>query len=403
MSNEAIAIVGAGIAGLTTALALLRKGIPVTVFEQASQLAEVGAGLQLGANGTRVLYALGLERELGAAGVEPNGKEVRLWNTGETRRLFDLGAASIERYGFPYLMIHRADLHTMLADAVKAIDPAAIRLGSKLDTIVDVDGDASNFRLSFHDDESVACKAIIGADGVHSVVRSQLFGAGKPQYSGCMAWRGMAKTDNLPDHLQAPVGTNWVGPGAHVIHYPVRGGALLNFVGIVERQEWTAESWTQTGTRKECLADFAKWHPDVHSIINNLESAPNRWGLMYREPMETWRKGNACLIGDACHPMLPFLAQGANIAIEDGYAMGECVAAYEGQYEKAFSAFEAMRKTRADSVVAGSAENTKRFHNPALADPVFAREYLDEQWQPERVQERYDWLFRHDGTQGPGH
>src|SRR5690606_4998246 len=157
-----------------------------------------------------------------------------------------------------------------------------------------------------------------------SACRAQMFGAGTPWFTGCMAWRGLVPASDLPEHLAAPMGTNWVGPGAHVITYPVRRGELINFVGVVERGDWTHESWNSQGRIEDCLRDFRGWHEDVQRIVRAIER-PYQWALLGREPMPAWSKGRATLLGDACHPTLPFLAQGAMMAIEDGVVLAQCL------------------------------------------------------------------------------
>jgi len=389
-----ILIAGAGIGGLTAALALLRAGFAVSVFEQAPKLAEVGAGVQISANGNRVLFALGLADALAAMAWVPEGKEVRLWNTGETWPLFDLGAVSVERYGFPYLMLHRADLHSALAEAVRRLDPDCIRLGARCAGFAE-DGDGVRLRLA--GGESVAGAALIGADGVHSAIRQAMFGPDKPMFTGMMAWRGIIPADRLPPGLIRPAGTNWIGPGGHVIHYFLRRGELLNFVGVRERRDWTIESWTAAGTVAECLADYAGWHADVHTMIRHIET-PYKWALMAREPMARWCIGRVGLLGDACHPMLPFLAQGANSAIEDGMVLTNCLKAHGRDVPAALAAYEGARRARTARLMQGSAANTDLFHNPALADGKGAARFVTENWHPDRVKARYDWIFDYDGT-----
>ncbi|MCW5773353.1 MAG: FAD-dependent monooxygenase [Rhodospirillaceae bacterium] len=389
-----ILVAGAGIGGLTAALALQARGFAVRVFEQAPALREVGAGLQLSANGTRVLHALGLADALRAIAWVPEGKEVRLWNTGETWPLFDLGGVSVARYGFPYYMVHRADLHDLLADAVRRRDPEAIRLGARADGF---DQDASGVRLRLHGGDTVAGEALIGADGVHSRLRQALFGADKPAFTGCMAWRGTIPAEKLPAGLARPVGTNWVGPGGHIVHYFMRRGELFNFVGVRERSDWTIESWTTAGTVEECLADFAGWHPDIQAAIRQIET-PYKWALMTREPMPRWCIGRVGLLGDACHSMLPFLAQGANMAIEDGYVLATCLAAARGDMAAGLAAYEAERKERTARTVRGSAANTSLFHSPMLAGREAAQRFVAENWHPDRIRERYEWLFTYDAT-----
>ncbi len=319
------------------------------------------------------------------------GKQIRLWNTGQIWKLFDLGAASIERYGHPYLMIHRADLHRILFDAVEQVSPGAIRTGAKCIGYVQSD-DAVN--VSFSDCMATSVDVLIGADGVHSVIRGELFGADRPSFTGCMAWRGLVPRERLPERLLERVGTNWIGPGGHVIHYPLRRCELLNFVGIVERDDWKGESWTDQGTREECSADFEGWHDDVHEIIRNIDT-PYKWALIGRDPLESWTNRRVTLLGDACHPTLPFLAQGANMALEDGLVLARCIERYEDDLPLALRQYESARKERTTRIVLGSAENAKRFHNPSLAEPSGAEIYVNREWQEDRVKARYDWLFQY--------
>lgn len=387
-----VLIAGAGIGGLTAALALLRRGFDVEVYEQASQLGEVGAGIQVSANGTRALHELGLKQQLETVVSLPAGKEIRLWSTGQSWKLFDLGAQSIERYGSPYYTVHRADLHNVLADAVRKAKPDAIHLNSGVLGCAQSEREATLF---LSDGRSVRGDALIGADGVHSKIRQALHGADEPVFSGCVAWRGVADASQLEDRLRRPVGVNWVGPGRHVIQYPLRGGKLINFVGIVERSDWQVESWSQKGTVDECLGDFPGWHEDVHTLIRAV-GTPFKWALMGRKPLPRWSEGRISLLGDACHPTLPFLAQGAVMAIEDGFVLARCFEANSGDPVRALARYENARIERTAKIVTGSAENTRRFHNPALKEPVGAQAYVDREWAEDAVKSRYDWLFRYD-------
>ena len=392
--KPSLLIAGAGLGGLTAALALQRRGYRVRVLEQASELREIGAGIQLSANANRVLYRLGLGDAIEAVAAQTTGKRIRLWNSGQTWPLFDLGAQSLQRYGYPYHTIYRADLHRVLADAVLAADPQAVVLGARLET-VEQDGDRVTARMA--DGSSYRADLLIGADGVHSRVRGALFGADRPAFSGTVAWRGVIPCGKLPAHLREPYAVNWVGPGAHVIHYPLRRGELVNFVGILERDDWQVESWTERGTVAECLNDFQGWHDDVQTLIQALDE-PFKWALMLREPLPQWTRGRVTLLGDACHPTLPMLASGAAMALEDGYMLARALDEVADPLQ-ALQRYEAARLGRTGRVVRGSAENAKRFHNPALAHAEGAADYVTREWSEARIHERYEWLFTYNVDQ----
>jgi salicylate hydroxylase len=362
------------------------------VYEQAPELAELGAGVQISANGARVLFALGLEDAIRKVWCEAAGKEIRLWNTGETWKLFDLGAESVTRYGAPYFMIHRADLHRVLIDAVRARNPDAIRLDSRC---VGFEDDGASVTLHLAHGARVSGDALIGADGVHSRIRNILVGGDKPQFTGCMAWRGLVPVERLPPDMRRNVGVNWVGPGGHVINYLLRRGEILNFVGIIER-DWRVESWTERGSREECAADFPGWNDGVHTIIRNI-AEPYKWALLGREPLTRFSHGRVTLLGDAAHPTLPMLAQGANMAIEDGMVLARCLGAQDN-VGTALARYDTARVERTARLVRGANDMAKRFHNPALADANGAKAYVDAQWNETTVKQRYDWIFEYDAT-----
>ncbi|MDB5946969.1 MAG: Salicylate 1-monooxygenase [Ramlibacter sp.] len=394
-SNSKVAIVGAGLGGLTCALALLRDGVDVDVFEQAGALGDVGAGLQLSANANRCLFSLGLEPAMSRVAVVPEGKQVRLWQTGETRKLFDLGQQSVQEYGFPYLMLHRADLHAVLAQAAREIKASALRLGERC---VGISQDDTSARVQLESGLSPGYDLVIGADGVHSRVRAALGHSDSPAFTGCVAWRGLIPTRQLPERMRARVGTNWIGPGAHVVTYPVRGGELLNFVGIVERSDWLTESWNTPGTRAECAADFAGWHEDVRLMIDNI-GQPYKWALMSRQPLQSWSSGRVTLLGDACHPTLPFLAQGAAMAIEDGIVLAGALKANPDDIGAAVALYERCRIERTSRIVQGAISAGRRFHNPELADVERARAYVEREWSEDKVRNTYQWLFEYNALE----
>ena len=290
-------------------------------------------------------------------------------------------------------MIHRADLHQVLIDAVRALKIDAIRLDARC---TGFDDTGRGVTLHLANGERVSGDALIGADGVHSVIRKQLFGDDTARFTGCLAWRGLIPVANLPPRFSRNVGVNWVGPGGHVINYLLRRGELFNFVGIVERGDWRVESWIEKGGREECAADLHGWHDDVHELIRNIEQ-PYKWALLGREPRETIARRRVALTGDAAHPTLPMLAQGANMAIEDGMVLARCLSA-DDDAAQGLARYQAARVERTAKLVRGANEMAKRFHNPALANASGARAYVDAQWNEATVKQRYDWIFEYDAT-----
>jgi salicylate hydroxylase len=393
-SLNKVIVVGGGIGGLVTTLALLENGMDVDVYEQATQLGEVGAGIQISPNGTRVLQALGLEEALRRIAVSPLRKEIRHWRTGKTWNWYNLGAASDQRYGAPHVLLHRGDLHAMLVEAVRRLKADAIHLGKRCVDIVQVDGHVD---VQFATGETARAAYVIGADGIHSKIRERLFGPSRPEFTGCVAWRAVVPMQRLPESAATMVSTNWLGPRGHVLHYPIRGGELLNLLAIVERDDWQVESWTVQGTTDELANDFPGWHPDVQAIIRNIDT-PFKWALMVRGPMPQWSKGRVTLLGDACHPTLPFLGQGGVMAIEDSFVIAACLKKHFSDPASAVARYEDIRRERTSAVVRKSHENRRQAFNPALADQDEAVVSVAEDWQQTLARERLDWLYTYDAT-----
>jgi len=389
-----VIVVGGGIGGLVTTLALLKNGMDVDVYEQAPQLGEVGAGIQISPNGTRVLQALGLEEALRRIAVNPLRKESRHWRTGKTWNLYNLGAASDHRYGAPHVLLHRGDLHAMLVQAVRRLKPDAIHLGKRCVDIIRTDGYVD---VQFATGETARAAYVIGADGIHSKIRERLFGPSRPEFTGCVAWRAVVPMQRLPESAATMVSTNWLGPRGHVLHYPIRNGELLNLLAIVERDDWQVESWTIQGTMDELANDFPGWHPDVQAIIRNIDT-PFKWALMVRGPMPQWSAGRVTLLGDACHPTLPFLGQGGVMAIEDSFVIAACLKKHFSDPASAMARYEDIRRERTSAVVRKSHENRRQAFNPALADQDEAVVSVAEDWQRTLARERQDWLYTYDAT-----
>lgn len=335
-------VVGAGIGGLTTALALARKGVRVTVLERAPEFGDVGAGIPVSPNASRVLAALGLGDAIAAHAFRPEALEGRRWNDGAILFRSPLGPDVAARYGAPYLHLHRADLLAVLADAA-AREDIGIHLGNPIARIEQT-RDVVTATTEGHN--SFTAEVCIGADGIGSLAREVLFGPEAPRFTGCVAWRGLVPAEAVASADVRPVASNWMGPGRHFVHYYVRAGALVNFVGVVEKTGWERESWTERGEKSELLGDFADWHPTVQAVLEAADpDGCFKWALFDREPLPRWSEGRVALLGDACHPTLPLMGQGACMAIEDAAVLGECLAA-DGEVASALARYEALRKPR---------------------------------------------------------
>jgi salicylate hydroxylase len=379
-----VGVIGGGIGGLSAALSLCRAGFDVHVFEQTAELAEVGAGVQVSPNASRILHRLGLADALAATGVQPLAWHQRRWDDGRTL----LRAPLAEAYGFPHYQMHRADLLAALVDAVPA---ERLHLGRRLTGLADL---GAAVEATFADGPTVRVDVLVGADGIHSAVRGLLFGPQRPRFTGCVAYRGLVPADRVR-HLDLEVtGQIWLGPGQHFVHYFVSAGRLLNFVAVVERDAWTRESWTDRGDIAEARAAFADWHPRVREILGAVDET-FIWALFDREPLDRWSVGRVTLLGDACHAMLPFMAQGAAQAVEDGAALAACLGAAGPDVPGALRRYERIRIPRTSRLQAMSAGNKTRFHLP---DGPAQRE-RDAQLGAGSVAWSFNaagWLYEHD-------
>ena len=363
-------IAGGGIGGLTAALCLARVGCEVTVFEQAAEFGEVGAGIQLSPNASRVLHHLGLAPRLDALGFQPQGTEFRHWRTGRLITRAPLGDAVREAYGFPYYHIHRGDLLRLLVEAAEAHPRVALHAGVTMRGFEEADGQVRVTVGGAAGEAGHAGAVLVGADGIHSTVRAGLFGAEAPTFTGNVAWRALVPVERLPGGV-APVAAVWWGPHRHFVHYMVRGGTLVNCVCVVEKSGWEREGWTERGERAELKADFAGWHDNIQTLIDCTDAGSlYKWALHDRAPLASWGAGRVTLLGDACHPMLPFMAQGAATAIEDAAVLAGCL---ENAHDApaALQRYAALRRDRTAAIQRQSRRNAKLFHLSGLA--AFAR------------------------------
>jgi len=388
-----VAIVGGGIGGLAAALSLLHAGLDVRVYEQAPALGEVGAGIQICPNASRLLHRLGLGPALDRTGVRPVSVHQRRWDDGRTLQWAPLGEAMEAAFGAPYYHFHRADLLHALADALPA---ERVQLDHRLTSFQD-DGD--RVELTFANGARAAASVLVGADGIHSTVRAALFGPERPRFTGCTAYRGLVPADRLA-HLGLEVTAhNWMGPGGHFVHYFVASGRLMNFVAIKERDTWTRESWTDRGEVAEALAVFEGWHSTVRAIIGAADET-FLWALFDRLPLARWSVGRVTLLGDACHAMLPFMAQGAAQAIEDGATLAACLTQIGADgIPAALARYEALRLPRASRVQEMSRINKTRYHLPDGPEQQARDASLAV--RGDRTIPVIGWLYAHDASALP--
>lgn len=349
--SQGVIIAGAGLGGLVAALALQRAGVPVKVYERATELGEVGAGISLAPNATRVLIALGLRDDMERIANSPDAMGRKHWATGEIIAL-DAAPEYEATYGAPYWQVHRADLHALLVGAVRANDPAAIALNKELVSFAD---DGHGVMATFADGTSASGAVLIGCDGLKSVVRAQLWNPGAPHYLGYVAYRGLTPVDRLPPGLITPASANGHGAGTHMTRYLIRKGKTVNYVGFARRSDWIDDGWHVTATIDEVLQSFDGWNEEFRLIIANTEQGRcHKWGMFGRPPMAQWSRGRVTLLGDAAHPMLPFLGQGVSMAIEDSIVLARALTDH-GLDADALAAYETVRRPRANEIVERSA------------------------------------------------
>ena len=364
-----ISVIGGGIAGMAAALACAQRGAVVTVYEQAKHLSEVGAGLQIGPNGVAVLDALGLREGAMRHASAPLAVEMRDLNS--ARRIWNIpmGDTAVSRWGYPYWQFHRADLLQILVDAAEKAG-VYMRLGERV-TAPDAD-------------------LVIAADGVRSETRQRLFG-GQVHFANQVAWRGIVKRD---DPVQFPTQI-WMGAGRHLVTYPLRGGREINFVAVKEREHWTEEGWNIPGdpdALRDAFAGAAQPVQDLLSMVDNTFL----WGLFAHPPLDTWISGNTVLIGDAAHPMTPFMAQGAVMGLEDAWVLADCLNA-EGL--AGLQRFESLRKPRATRVQQVAARNAAIYHMQGPARYVLhAGMWGSAKAMPKLPHRMFDWLYGTDVT-----
>ncbi len=354
------------------------------IYEQAPQLEEVGAGIQISANAMHALRSLGLEEPIAKAGVRPGAYVFRLHDTGEEIHRFSLADEHERLHGAPYFQLHRADFQNILAAKASELKSDVVRLNRR---VIGFSESGDGVELNFSNGTSARGDLLIGADGLKSVVRRQIIGEVPARYTGDAAWRITVPIERLPQNFIEPVMSVFMGPGGHAVCYFVRGGALLNFVGIVETDEIFDESWTIKMPWERLKADYRGWHATIQTVIDEADKDKcYRWSLHNRLPISNWSTARVTLLGDSAHATLPYLAQGAVMAIEDGAVLARALA-MESEIPKALQLYQRNRIDRTAKIVIQSSDNRRLFHLRTKADMRAAFARRDE------GADRNNWLY----------
>ncbi len=381
-----VLVAGGGIGGLMTALTLARSGYAVHLLEQAGKFEEAGAGVQLGPNATRILQEWNLLENLGTTLVRPD--EVRILDAVQDRLVgrMPLGETVRDRFGAPYAVIHRGDLHTALLDACLAEAGITIETGQ---TIAGYEQSSNVVELQTDEGRKISGAALVGADGLWSTVRRQMLSDDTPDYAGHTAYRALVEPAAMPAHCTANATTLWAGPGMHLVHYPVSGGRRHNVVAICENT-WRDDGWHGTGAREEVVLQFKHC---CDRLIGILEASPDygKWALADRPPARIWSDGRVTLLGDAAHPVLPYLAQGAAMAIEDAHILARCLQDTGGHFETAFGNYQTTRQPRTARLYRESRRQGSIYH--ARGVKRFARNQVMKRLTAEQWYKRVKWIY----------
>jgi salicylate hydroxylase len=337
--NLRVLIAGGGIGGITTLLSLRQRGIDAELFEQAEAFRQVGAGIQISSNATRILRTLGLGEALARVAVYAEGRDYRAWDAGERLYYTPLGARAEAHFGAPYYHAHRADLLDVL---LGGLGETGFRLNAHVERF---EQDANGVTVTLADGTKITGDVLIGADGIHSTVRGQLFGHELPRYTGNVAWRGLVPAERVAHLDLGRVTGVWMGPNRSIVQYYVAAGRTFNWIGISRSEQPARESWLAEGRIEDALAEYTGWHDTIRTII---AATPRvlRQALYDREPLPDWRVGRVVLLGDAGHPMMPFYAQGAAQSIEDAYVLAGCLAATPEEPVAALERYVKLRQPR---------------------------------------------------------
>jgi len=358
MKAGRVVIVGGGIGGLTCALALSRAGHSVRLYEQAPAFGEIGAGIMLTPNATRVLGHFGLGEALDRSGMRPPASRYRRF--GDAALMGDAPLADVmeSTYGAPWLHIHRSDLLDALLAAVTARGGTDLYAGHRA---TGCEQDGASVTVHFGSGASAEGELLVACDGVRSTMRARLIEQAEARFRGQVAWRALVPARGLPERVIDRASVVWIGEDRHIVQYVLRGGSMVNYVAIAAQQEWAEEGWNRPARLEEVQAEFAGWHGDMQSLLRATPAdALYKWGLFDRDPLEQWVYGRTALLGDAAHPMLPFMAQGSAMAIEDAAVLARCIEAFD-DLDVALSRYQVVRRERTARVILQSRAQTNLY------------------------------------------
>ena len=388
-----IAIVGGGIGGAALATSLHQRGMDAHVYERASSFGEIGAGVQMTPNAVKILRALGVYDKLRSVAFQPEAAVGRNWRSGKKTFWLPFDKEFQTLYNAPYLQIHRADLLQLFTSQ---LPPDAVSFGHG---VARCEQTTSGAVLTFSDGSQVEADVVVGADGVRSTIRSQLHGETSPRWTGHTCYRALVPVDGPVRHV-GPYNSVWMGPNSHVVTYYVKGGRAINIVAVIEAKTWHEEGWSVPATPDELSSSFPGWHSDLQTLFSQVTET-FRWGLFDRDPMERWTAGHVTLLGDAAHPMLPFLSQGAAMAIEDGYVLAAALDGSAANIPLALSRYEAERRPRTSRVQLESRHRGETYHLPS----AFAQFKRDVEYRirsvvaPKTGGMKADWIYEYDGAE----